>query len=237
MDGIRIGKSNSEDVIKAYGDNFKLLDHNSYSYEMLYRDLGLSFYYCQNDPNREIFVVEIEAPARARTKKGIVLGESTMADVRGAYGEWDETSAGFEYEGAGIYFDFREDTDGDDDPDARYAIKTEKTTRGSTDSVEPAETKNVVVDPEVLTALVNQRNVTERETPAPVDYKTPEPEESVDPDDSDDEEETEQTETDKSINDKNEVQIEPDDRFRVVRRIELIEKGGLRQCDSKFPRR
>lgn len=237
MDGIRIGKSNSEDVIRAYGDNFKLLDHNSYSYEMLYRDLGLSFYYCQNDPNREIFVVEIEAPARARTAKGIVLGESTMADVREAYGDWDETSAGFEYEDAGIYFDVREDTDGDEGDDARYVIKTEKPTRETTELPPPAENRNVVVDPEALRALVSNRNETERGTISRVEVPTPSPstEEIAEPEAPDEDEPEKETpeieEAPQTVNKSDE------DRYRVVRRFELIEKGGLRQCDSKFPRR
>ncbi len=78
---VLIGKTSMDEVAAIYGENYELMNHKGYSYEMIYVSLGLSFFSCQSDPNKEIFDVEIRTPRKAKTGSGIVLGESTLADV------------------------------------------------------------------------------------------------------------------------------------------------------------
>src|SRR4051812_27694304 len=61
--GITIGKSSMSDVVAMYGNDFKLIEHNGYSTEIQYADLGLAFWYCQNNPNKKIFCIEVKSPA------------------------------------------------------------------------------------------------------------------------------------------------------------------------------
>lgn len=48
-DNIVVGRSTRSDVLAAYGEMHELINHNKYSYQMRYSDLGVSFYYCQAD--------------------------------------------------------------------------------------------------------------------------------------------------------------------------------------------
>ncbi|MGI8670840.1 MAG: hypothetical protein ACR2J3_13500 [Aridibacter sp.] len=112
LDGIIIGKSTADSVIANYGEDYKLINYSGYSYQMIYKKLGLGFYYCQNDPNKEIFSVEIKSPAKAVTSKGIRLGKSTFKDVFRLYGEREEESVGFEY--VGISFNYKEENTEED---------------------------------------------------------------------------------------------------------------------------
>jgi hypothetical protein len=174
---------------------------------MLYKNLGLSFYYCAADPNKEIFVIEMEAPARASTNKGILLGLSTIDDVLRVYGE-PEGGPGLEYEG--IYFYADEDTDGDDGDDARIAPP-------------PSETKEVQASAhpegsETVHSNVSVQRVNSLQYFDPIDK------------DSD----VEITNRDSDEDDVEAAKTTASDRAKIVRRIELIEKSGLRQCDSKF---
>ncbi|MFV0389531.1 MAG: hypothetical protein ACK5NT_12345 [Pyrinomonadaceae bacterium] len=86
VDGIRVGKSTRSDVIKKFGKNFSVIKNGAYSYQLKYKN-GISFYYCQKDKVQQIFDIEMRAPYLVRTKKGIVLSKSTVADVRKAYGK------------------------------------------------------------------------------------------------------------------------------------------------------
>ena len=121
---IKVGESTESDVIAAHGVEYKLIKHGSYSFEMLYKDLGLEFYYCAADPRKEIFAIEFETPTHVATSKGVRLGLSTMDDVFKAYGKPSITSAGYEYEG--IYFDTKGDDTDESEDDAR-APKAENT--------------------------------------------------------------------------------------------------------------
>lgn len=118
VESIVVGKSTKEDILKKYGSDFKIVKHNEYSLEIVYEKIGLSFYYCQQDPNAEIFVIEVEPPYRGRTSKGIVMGKSTREDVVKAYlgrrVAVDETlkeMSEMEFEGIQFYFGKKSERD------------------------------------------------------------------------------------------------------------------------------
>lgn len=86
VNGIEVGRSNQNDVIRKFGDDYELIKHNSYSKQLKYEKLGLSFFYCQSNENQIIFAIQLRKPFKAVTR-GIVLGESRAKDVMMFYGE------------------------------------------------------------------------------------------------------------------------------------------------------
>lgn len=100
FDGIVVGKSTRADIIKKYGKNFKTKDYGKYSTQMIYPG-GMSFYYCQSDKRQQIFDIELRAPFKAKTSKGIVLSQSTLADVYKIYGK---SKDGLEYRGVSFFY-------------------------------------------------------------------------------------------------------------------------------------
>jgi hypothetical protein len=87
-----INHTTAKDVIKKLGRQFDEIKHNEHSVQMLYKDLGMSFYYYQKDETKKIFSVIFSEPFTGRTSKGIVLRQSTMEDVVRLYGEPDWTT-------------------------------------------------------------------------------------------------------------------------------------------------
>ena len=102
---IVVGKSTKSDVIAIHGGGFRLVKHSKYSYEIRYKDLGLSFYYCYHDKEKKIFSIEITLPCQGVTSKGLTVGESTLQDVFNLYGKAEPLSTTaeetwfFEYQG------------------------------------------------------------------------------------------------------------------------------------------
>ncbi|MEQ1922633.1 MAG: hypothetical protein ABL952_08995 [Pyrinomonadaceae bacterium] len=101
IEGIKVGKSTSEDVIKRFGKVYRWEINKKYSYQMTYDKIGLSFYFCQSDKKEEIFLIEIKSPYKGKTSKGIVLGQSTKEETEKAYGK---PTDGFEYPGINFYY-------------------------------------------------------------------------------------------------------------------------------------
>ncbi len=101
IDGVKIGKSTMVDVVKKYGKDYKWVTNKKYSYQMTYAKLGLAFYICQSDKNKEIFDIEIRAPFQAKTSKGVVLGKSTLEDIYKIYGK---SKDGLEYRGVNFFY-------------------------------------------------------------------------------------------------------------------------------------
>lgn len=200
-DNILIGKSTESDVTAYYGADYKLINHNNYSFEIIYKNLGLSFYYCAADPNKEIFTVEIESPSEAETDKGIKLGESTFADVSRIYGDGTENYSEAEYDG--IYFYSEEDNNEEDAEDARIEKK------------QPASDKEIAV--ESISEPLGERSDQSIIVLDGVDISEAEANKLL-------QAEKDQAELEKEKN-----------RRKIVKRIELVENDGLRQCDSKFP--
>lgn len=101
MSGITIGKSSMDDVIKKFGKEYKWIVNKKYSYQMNYYKLGLAFYICQSDKRKQVFVLEIKSPYKAKTSKGIIMGKSTLEDVQKKYGK---LKSGLEYRGISFYY-------------------------------------------------------------------------------------------------------------------------------------
>jgi hypothetical protein len=101
IEGIVVGKSTMDDVIKKFGKDYNWITNKKYSYQMTYAKLGLSFYICQADRRKEIFVIEIKPPYRAKTSRNVILGQSTVADIEKIYGKLKE---GLEYRGISFYY-------------------------------------------------------------------------------------------------------------------------------------
>jgi hypothetical protein len=74
-------------VVKKFGNDYELIDHNQYSWEIKYKELGLSFYYKYNDNRKKIISIHITSPYMLKTNAGIVLNQSTMQDVYNFYGK------------------------------------------------------------------------------------------------------------------------------------------------------
>lgn len=49
IEGIAVGKSTMDDVIKKFGKKYRWFENKKYSYQMNYNSLGLAFYMCQSD--------------------------------------------------------------------------------------------------------------------------------------------------------------------------------------------
>lgn len=206
LEGVRIGKSTESDVISLYGKAFKLVEHNKYSFEVVYNNLGLGFYYCSNDPKKEIFLVRVESPFQATTSKGMILGQSTFADVFGIYGAVAENSAGFEFEGINFHYQTEKEKAAFDDK--LYINRKIKEVKA-----EEVVGKISTFDTQVL-PLVSLNLNTLNLSGSQVESKT-----NVDPDEKSKEDE----------------KILEATKEKIVSRIELIEKSGLRQCHVKFP--
>lgn len=103
IEGVVVGRSTKEDIEKKFGKNYKWIENKKYSYQMTYADKGLSFYICQSDTKKQIFVIEIKQPYKGKTKRGITLGQSTLEDVYKLYGK-NKTKDDLEYRGIGFYY-------------------------------------------------------------------------------------------------------------------------------------
>jgi hypothetical protein len=101
IEGIVVGKSTKKDVEKKFGTEYRWDKHKKYSYQMTYYRRGVSFYICQSDPQQKVFVIEIRAPYKAKTSKGIILGKSTVEDIQKKYGK---SKSGLEYRGINFYY-------------------------------------------------------------------------------------------------------------------------------------
>ncbi|WP_421763031.1 hypothetical protein [Ekhidna sp.] len=93
FDNYQIGITSISEIIRELGDNFQKVDHNGYSTELIYHDLGLSFYY-EPKISETISAIEFFYPFKGTTDKGITLNESTMADVQAVHDSLDWYIAG-----------------------------------------------------------------------------------------------------------------------------------------------
>ncbi|KPK90508.1 MAG: hypothetical protein AMJ88_15990 [Anaerolineae bacterium SM23_ 63] len=113
VEDIAIGRSSKADVIKSFGDNYYATHLKEYSVEMAYDELGLSFYYLQDDPRELVFSVLAKHPFTGRTSKGIGIG-SIMYDVVAIYGKpnyWDAALEGkYTITYNGVHFRIERDT-------------------------------------------------------------------------------------------------------------------------------
>jgi hypothetical protein len=101
FDGLVVGKSTMADVAKKLGKDYKLKTHKKYSFQMIYPN-GLSFYVCQSDKRKQIFDIELRVPFEAKTRKGVILGQSTLADIQKIYGK--TADGGLQYRGVSFFY-------------------------------------------------------------------------------------------------------------------------------------
>ncbi len=102
--GVKVSISGQKDVENKLGKDYKLIKHKKYSTQMLYKDEGLSFYFCQSDKKQRIFVIEIKRPFVGKTSRGIQIGTSTKKEVEKLYGTGNKKYRGKEYKGVGFYY-------------------------------------------------------------------------------------------------------------------------------------
>ena len=113
IEGITVGYSTRNSVTSKYGDDYVLIEHNNYSYEIRYRDTGKSFWYRYHDPEQRIFSIGLRRESRAFTGRGIVVGRSSLQDVFNAYGksEFSTSSAEetwfVEYQGIKFHIEYK----------------------------------------------------------------------------------------------------------------------------------
>jgi hypothetical protein len=108
IDGyVTVGATTSSAIKTKFGEGYKEVKHYSelngakslYSIERRYERQGVSFYFKPN--NDTVFMVKVKLPYAAKTDKGIVLGTSTMQQVRDAYGV-----AEFYADGANMFLEY-----------------------------------------------------------------------------------------------------------------------------------
>lgn len=113
VDGVAVGYSTKNTVTARYGDQYQLVEHKQYSYEMKYEELGMSFWYRFADPQQKIFAISAWPKSRAFTAGGIVVGRSTLKDVFDAYGKAEfgmtpaEDKWHVEYPGIGFFVEYK----------------------------------------------------------------------------------------------------------------------------------
>jgi hypothetical protein len=82
-----IGKTKEHEIINKLGGNYERIKHKNYSVEIIYKELGLSFYFYQSDTKKTIFSIHFRKPFKGKTIKGIILNQSTMENVIEIYGK------------------------------------------------------------------------------------------------------------------------------------------------------
>ena len=112
IEGIAVGYSTKKSVFSKFGDDFSLIEHEKYSYEMRY-NTGMSFWYRYDDHEQKIFSIQLRPESHAFTSRGIVVGRSTLQDVFDAYGKSGffttsaEESWFFDYPGIQFHVEFK----------------------------------------------------------------------------------------------------------------------------------
>jgi hypothetical protein len=101
---VKVGTSSQKDVESKLGKDYQLIKHKKYSTQMFYKSEGLSFYFCQSDKKKQIFVIEIKRPFVGKTSRGIQIGTSTKKEVEKLYGTGNKKYRGKEYKGVEFYY-------------------------------------------------------------------------------------------------------------------------------------
>jgi hypothetical protein len=82
---IKVGVSTRRQVEKQFGDGFKT-SRSRHIYRMIYEKLGMEFWYRPQDSKGLITNVKFFAPFKGATRRGISIGQHSMAQVIKAYG-------------------------------------------------------------------------------------------------------------------------------------------------------
>lgn len=108
---LSIGQT-ADDVFEVFGKNYQTRKWLEYSYEIFYPELGISFWYEQEDTARTIvFISVLPASFTGKTSKGLLIhSELTLQEVLDVYGTpyWstteDESELCADYDELGISF-------------------------------------------------------------------------------------------------------------------------------------
>ncbi len=102
--GVKVGFSKQKDIEEKYGKPEQVIKHKKYSTQLVYKEKGLSFYLCQSDKKKQVFVIEIKRPFVGKTTRGIQIGTSTKKEVEKLYGTGNKKYRGKEYKGIEFYY-------------------------------------------------------------------------------------------------------------------------------------
>jgi hypothetical protein len=81
-----INMSNAIMIVQKYGSAFEMINHNNFSIEMKYPEIGLSFSYKFNDKYQEIYVISVFHPCVAVTENGMIFNHDLkLKDVIDKY--------------------------------------------------------------------------------------------------------------------------------------------------------
>jgi hypothetical protein len=232
LGSIYIGKSTIYDVIGTYGQDYKLKKHSRYSNTLVYEKLGLLFYSCQADPKQEIFTIVMQPPFTVKTQKSITLGKSTFQDLFNKYGRWSEISDHFEYEEIGLYFNYEKESWSDFEED-KSNFAQQKLVDKTFSAIEKNDNRNKMLQENGLLNIDETANSIQQSSNSnQTIISNSNNQFSVDSNSRNNSSNTGANSTkDKS---EEELFLENVKKYRkkIVMQIEMIEKGGLRQCDD-----
>ncbi|MEN9999562.1 MAG: hypothetical protein RI922_2552 [Bacteroidota bacterium] len=106
-----LGKTSQVEIEQQLGKNYTLIKHNSYSIELVYKDLGVSFYFYQGQPERNVFSMRFNSAFEGKTDKGIPTQGTTIEEIINVYGkpQWTSCNGCYEwtarYKGIGFIVD------------------------------------------------------------------------------------------------------------------------------------
>ncbi len=91
-EGERVGsiilhKSTINDVISKYGSNYRVINHNYDSIELIYDLLGLGFCIRLDEDKKTVYHIRGYAPGKIKTTRGLIVGEHSLADAENIYGK------------------------------------------------------------------------------------------------------------------------------------------------------
>ena len=90
FDRYELGSTSLLQIITDFGLSYKFFgDKKNSIYILEYKNLGLTFYFNDNNTNAFLQRIEFRKPFVGITEAGIKLGKSTMLNVEEAYGELD----------------------------------------------------------------------------------------------------------------------------------------------------
>ncbi|MBC8755751.1 hypothetical protein H2O64_13830 [Kordia sp. YSTF-M3] len=85
LEAFKIKQTSIDEVITTLGKDYEEINHNEYSIEIIYKKLGLSFYYLLKDEEKKLFTIKFSAPFNGITDKGFKIGD-TLQSVIDIYG-------------------------------------------------------------------------------------------------------------------------------------------------------
>jgi hypothetical protein len=86
VNNIVLNNSTFVDVIKAFGPHFKTANGGTFSQEMIYPELGVSFHFKNDDVFRKIFKIDAKYPFSGSIEAKFRIGKTTLKELIAVYG-------------------------------------------------------------------------------------------------------------------------------------------------------